>query len=72
MKKTRFLLFIGLVAMAYCTSYKKVPYLQNSNEVDLSLATKLYDAKIMPKDILTITVTCPKDPDAAAVFNLTV
>lgn len=65
-------LFAALILVTGCQSYKKVPYLQNSNEVDLSLATKLYDAKIMPKDILTITVTCPKDPDAAAVFNLTV
>lgn len=65
-------LFAALILVTGCQSYKKVPYLQNSNDVDLSLATKLYDAKIMPKDILTITVTCPKDPDAAAVFNLTV
>lgn len=65
-------LFAALILVTGCQSYKKVPYLQNSHDVDLSLATKLYDAKIMPKDILTITVTCPKDPDAAAVFNLTV
>jgi polysaccharide export outer membrane protein len=31
----------------------------------------MYDAKIMPKDLLTITVNTT-DPEAAAPFNLTV
>jgi polysaccharide export outer membrane protein len=65
-------LLAALILVTGCQSYKKVPYLQNNNEVDLSFATKLYDAKIMPKDILTITVTCPNNPDAASAFNLTV
>ncbi len=55
-----------------CTSYKDVPYLQNSNYVDLSNTAKLYDAKIMPKDILTITVNCPDEPTAVAVYNLSI
>ena len=55
-----------------CTSYKKVPYLQNSETVDLSqLPKSLYDAKIMPKDLLTITVSTT-DPEAAVPFNLTI
>lgn len=33
--------------------------------------TPLYDAHIMPKDLLTITVNT-SDPDAAIPFNLTV
>jgi polysaccharide export outer membrane protein len=36
------------------------------------MATNLYDAKIMPKDILNITVTTTKSPEASAMFNLTV
>lgn len=55
-----------------CTSYKNVPYLQNSNYVDLSSSSGLYDAKIMPKDILTITVNCPEEPQAVAVYNLAI
>ncbi len=59
-------------AMAACTSYKKVPYLQNSEIVDMvEYPNSLYDAKIMPKDLLTITVATT-DPQAAAPFNLTI
>ncbi|MCM1313277.1 MAG: polysaccharide biosynthesis/export family protein [Bacteroides sp.] len=55
-----------------CTSYKDVPYLQNSDYVDLSGSIGLYDAKIMPKDILTITVNCPDEPQAVAIYNLAI
>ena len=73
MRKVYILFFLlAVVFMTGCQSYKKVPYLQNSNEVDLSLAAKLYDARIMPKDILNITVNSPNNPIATAIFNLTV
>ena len=71
MKNIKFLLLAGLIAMASCTSYKKVPYLQNSSEVDTTIITELYDARIQPKDMLTITVSSEK-PEAAIPFNLTV
>ncbi|MBQ0022218.1 MAG: polysaccharide biosynthesis/export family protein, partial [Prevotellaceae bacterium] len=48
-----------------------VPYIQNSADVDLSAATGLYDAKIMPKDQLVINVNYPTDPEAVKMFNLT-
>ena len=54
-----------------CNSYKKVPYLQNSETVDYSVTTELYDAKIQPKDLLTITVSS-EDLESAIPFNLTV
>ena len=54
-----------------CGSYKNVPYFQNSDEVDFTKSQFLYDARIMPKDILTITVSTT-NPDAARPFNLTV
>ncbi len=55
-----------------CTSYKNVPYLQNPEVVnEYSETLPMYDAKIMPKDLLTITVNTT-DPEAAAPFNLTV
>lgn len=61
-----------LLFMSSCTSYKNVPYLQNSDKVDLSPATMLYDAKIMPKDELVITVNYPTDPEAVKMFNLSI
>lgn len=54
-----------------CNSYKQVPYLQNSDSLSKqSVEQPLYDAHIMPKDLLTITVSTT-DPMAAAPFNLT-
>lgn len=71
MKKT--LLFLLLVvALASCSSYKDVPYIQNPEVVNqFEGELPLYDAKIMPKDLLSITVNTT-DPNAAAPFNLTV
>ena len=55
-----------------CTSYKKVPYMQDPETVNAyGKEIPLYDAKIMPKDLLSITVNTT-DPQAAAPFNLTV
>ena len=68
MKKYSF--FILLVALvASCKAPKNVAYIQNSDSVDLSQSSFLYDARIMPKDILTITVNTV-NPEAAAPFNL--
>ena len=58
-----------LLAFTSCTSYKKVPYLQNSREL-ASATAELHEAKIMPQDLLTITVVCPEDPTAAMAYNL--
>lgn len=71
---TKRLLFFTLtcILLASCQSYKKVPYLQDSEEVQRAVAgTGLYDARIMPKDLLTIVVSCT-DPELAEPFNLTV
>ncbi|MBQ4524715.1 MAG: polysaccharide biosynthesis/export family protein, partial [Bacteroidaceae bacterium] len=58
--------------LASCTSYKNVPYLQNPEVVNsYTEVLPMYDAKIMPKDLLTITVNT-SDPEAAAPFNLSV
>ena len=54
-----------------CGSTKDVPYFQNAGSVDLSQSAFLYDARIMPKDQLTITVSTIND-EAAAPFNMTV
>lgn len=58
--------------LASCTSYKTVPYMMNSAEVNLDSSAVLYEARIMPKDELTINVNCPEDADAVLPFNLVV
>ena len=55
-----------------CTSYQEILYLQNIEAVDVVPdSLSLFDAQIMPKDLLTITVNT-SDPEAATPFNLTV
>ena len=51
-----FLLSLGMVVLTSCTTTKKMSYFQNLDKVDLTQPTSLYDAKIMPKDILKIQV----------------
>ena len=64
-------MLLAVVLLASCTSYKSVPYLQNSDKINLESASlPLYDARIMPKDLLTIMVNTT-DPQASAPFNLT-
>ena len=66
-----FFALLTIVLLGSCGSTKNVAYFQNSNEVDLSQSQMLYDARIMPKDQLTITVSAT-DAEAAVPFNLTV
>ena len=71
MKIKRLLLLLALpLLVASCTSYKNVPYLPEAVN-DFEETLPLYDAKIMPKDLLSITVNTT-DPKAATPFNLTV
>ena len=63
-----FLLLMGIM-LTSCMSTKKVTYFQNLDNVDLSKTIGLYDAKIMPKDILSITVHT-LTPEASEAFNL--
>ena len=73
MKKKLIYLIMGIVAVVVssCGNTKQVAYIQNSDEVSLAQSVYLYDARIMPKDQLTITVSTTND-EAAAPFNLTV
>ena len=54
-----------------CTSYKTVPYMINSAEVDLDSSAVLYEARVMPKDELPITVNWPEDAEGVITFNVT-
>jgi polysaccharide export outer membrane protein len=73
MKKILFSLAFASVCLFFgsCTSTKSVAYFQNIDTLDLSNTRGLYDAKIMPKDELTITVSA-SDPSAVSPFNLSV
>ena len=71
LKKLTLLMFLPFI-IAGCQSYKKVPYLQDVEKLnDTIQQSQLYDAKIMPKDLLTIVVSCT-NPELAVPFNLTV
>lgn len=66
-----FLCFFFSLALVGCQSYKKVPYLQNSDVLGEEVQSQaLFDARIMPKDLLTIVVSCAEQ-ELAAPFNLT-
>ena len=62
-------LFTLAILMASCVSTKNVTYFQNKDQVDVTLSKGLYDAKIMPKDILQIQVFS-MTPEASDPFNL--
>lgn len=70
MKKIVFLLplFLIIVLLSSCGSIKNYAYLQDLDSVELSKTNFLYDARIMPKDILTINVTAVNQ-EAANPFN---
>ena len=70
--KQTFSICFALFLLASCTSYRNVPYLQNPEVVNNFIEDlPLYDARIMPKDLLTITINTT-DPLVAAPFNLVV
>ena len=63
---------LAIFLFASCQSYKKVPYLQDVEVVERTVQPEnLYDAKIMPKDLLTIVVSCT-NPELAVPFNLAI
>lgn len=71
MKRYYFVLLLASALLASCGSVKDVAYFQNADYIDATRSEYLYDARIMPKDVLTITVSTV-NPDAAAPFNLIV
>ena len=71
MKKNLFLLLVATVMLSSCGNVKNVAYLQNSDYIDFNRSEYLYDAHIMPKDVLTITVSTV-NPEASAPYNLIV
>jgi polysaccharide export outer membrane protein len=69
MKKFLFpLVAVMILMMTSCKSYKQVPYFQNADSISYAASKGLFDARIMPKDVLVINVKTT-DPMAAAPFN---
>ena len=71
----KFLVSFALLAMVMllnsCGGSKKIVYFQNIDNINLDDSEKLHSAKIMPKDMLSITVSTI-DPAASAPFNMNV
>ena len=64
-----FLAAVAVLAVTSCSTPKNVAYIQNSDSIDYAKSEFLYDARIMPKDILTITINTV-NPEASEPFNL--
>ena len=58
-----------IMAMTGCGSSKGFTYVENIDSISLAASRGLFDARIMPKDELTITVNTT-NPEASAPFNL--
>lgn len=73
MKKLLFPIVLMTIVLLLnsCSSAKKVAYFQNIDSISLASSKGLYDARIMPKDELTIIVATT-DPDVAKPFNISV
>ena len=63
------LLFFLSIILASCGSVKNIAYLQNRDDINFEKSRFLYDARIMPKDQLTISVNTTT-PEASMPFNL--
>ncbi len=66
-----FVLMTIVLLLDACSSAKQVAYFQNIDSTSLIASKGLYDARIMPKDLLTITVVT-SDPSTSKPFNLSI
>ncbi|MFY9362496.1 MAG: polysaccharide export protein, partial [Dysgonamonadaceae bacterium] len=77
MRKTVYIFLMAMAAIALtgCVSTKEIAYLQGAETLtaeELAQQTvPRYDARILPKDLLTITVSAT-DPESVQPFNLVV
>ena len=72
MRKGNGILFLSVMVVCLlisCGSAKDVTYFKNREALDQAVKGYLVDARIMPKDVLTITVSTTT-PEAARQFNL--
>ncbi|OJU45341.1 MAG: hypothetical protein BGN96_07005 [Bacteroidales bacterium 45-6] len=67
-----FTAILMILLASSCTGYKKIPYIKdaaNLEQTELAKTALNYEAKVMPNDILLITVNT-LTPEAAKDFNL--
>ena len=71
MKKLLFPIIIAtvVVLLSGCAAARKVPYFKNIDSINLAASRGLYDARIMPKDLLSIAVVT-SDQETSRPFNL--
>ena len=69
---TSVMLLVLLVAcVVSCTSYKKVPYLQNSHDfAKMEQVNVAFEPKIQPYDLLDVVVLSPDEPATSMSYNL--
>lgn len=66
-----FIALAMVLMMGSCSGSKEIAYFQNIDSISLAASKGLYDARIMPKDELTITVS-GQDQEVVRPFNLVV
>lgn len=70
-KNIVYAVMLAALLFTSCTSYKKVPYLQNSQEwTDTQQSVSAFEPKIHPQDLLNIVITSPDNPLASLSYNL--
>ena len=71
MKKLLFPIVLMAIALLLnsCSSVKKIAYFQNIDSISLATNNGLFDARIMPKDQLSISVVTT-NPESSRPFNL--
>lgn len=71
MKKISFLFLMafGVIMFSGCGSVRYIAYIQNSDSISFESSRFLYDARIMPKDQITISVNTTS-PESSLPFNL--
>lgn len=70
--KKAVILFLAAIIVFSCGSPEKIPYMVGAERLDINYLqnnAKIFEAKIMPKDVLQISVNTII-PEAAAPFNL--
>lgn len=60
---------VACMMMGSCSSYKKIPYFQDADQVKGINTAAVQEITIRPKDRISIVVNC-KDPMISALFNL--
>lgn len=63
------LILFGVIMFSGCGVVNNIAYIQNSDSVSFESSRFLYDARIMPKDQITVSVNTTT-PEASLPFNL--